>query len=385
MWRQARRDGTRVAAMVLDLDHFKRLNDAHGHAAGDAVLRAVAGSLTATVRPADVLARTGGEELVVLGLVGDPDEARAAGRASPDRGGRQPDGRRPRRDRLDRHRAHPARPTARTPPTPCGGWSTAPTRPCTRPSSRAGTGSRPCGCPGRRVPAGRGEHRQLRRARSRRGLRRSARAVDPAGSLLRCAHDAGRARPHADGSAAAAGAGRRPRPVADPAPARPAARPHGPRRHRPVAGHRARVQRGPGAGHAAAGHLAVGPPAHDPRAAPQRRRRHPGRGLPLSGRPVPAGVVARRGARPAGGGVAVGRRPPHRASRPTRGASASTSPSPSRWPTGCRTPSTGCSPRRSGPTPTGSCRPRSSPSAGWRPGCRRRSGRCTPSTGSCTR
>jgi diguanylate cyclase (GGDEF)-like protein len=75
LWRQARRDGTRVAAMVLDLDHFKRLNDAHGHAAGDAVLRAVATSLTATVRPTDVLARTGGEEIVVLGLVGDPDEA----------------------------------------------------------------------------------------------------------------------------------------------------------------------------------------------------------------------------------------------------------------------------------------------------------------------
>jgi diguanylate cyclase (GGDEF)-like protein len=75
IWRQARRDGTRVAAMVLDLDHFKRLNDAHGHAAGDAVLRSVAASLTATVRPADVLARTGGEELVVLGMVADPDEA----------------------------------------------------------------------------------------------------------------------------------------------------------------------------------------------------------------------------------------------------------------------------------------------------------------------
>ena len=75
LWRQARRDGTRVAALVLDLDHFKRLNDAHGHAAGDAVLRAVAASLTASVRPTDVLARTGGEELVVLGLVGDPDEA----------------------------------------------------------------------------------------------------------------------------------------------------------------------------------------------------------------------------------------------------------------------------------------------------------------------
>jgi diguanylate cyclase (GGDEF)-like protein len=75
LWRQGRREGTRVAAMVLDLDHFKRLNDAHGHAAGDAVLRAVATSLAATVRPTDVLARTGGEELVVLGLVGDPDEA----------------------------------------------------------------------------------------------------------------------------------------------------------------------------------------------------------------------------------------------------------------------------------------------------------------------
>ncbi|WP_233517924.1 GGDEF domain-containing protein [Geodermatophilus marinus] len=75
VWRQARRDGARVAAMVLDLDHFKQLNDAHGHAAGDAVLRAVAGSLSATVRPTDVLARIGGEELVVLGLVSDTDEA----------------------------------------------------------------------------------------------------------------------------------------------------------------------------------------------------------------------------------------------------------------------------------------------------------------------
>lgn len=76
VWRQARRDGTRVAAMVLDLDHFKRLNDQHGHAAGDAVLVAVAESLGATVRPSDVLARTGGEELVVIGLVGDDAEAR---------------------------------------------------------------------------------------------------------------------------------------------------------------------------------------------------------------------------------------------------------------------------------------------------------------------
>ena len=76
LWRQARRDGQRVAALVLDLDHFKRLNDAFGHAAGDEVLRVVAAALSATVRPSDVLARTGGEELVVLGLVTDPAEAR---------------------------------------------------------------------------------------------------------------------------------------------------------------------------------------------------------------------------------------------------------------------------------------------------------------------
>ncbi len=74
-WRQARREGLRVAAMVIDLDHFKQVNDVHGHAVGDAVLQSVARALTLTVRPSDVLARLGGEELVVLGLVGDPAEA----------------------------------------------------------------------------------------------------------------------------------------------------------------------------------------------------------------------------------------------------------------------------------------------------------------------
>jgi diguanylate cyclase (GGDEF)-like protein len=79
VWRQARRDGTRVVAMVLDLDHFKEVNDAHGHAAGDALLQAVARSLSATVRPADLLARTGGEEMVVVGMVSDSDEAARLG------------------------------------------------------------------------------------------------------------------------------------------------------------------------------------------------------------------------------------------------------------------------------------------------------------------
>jgi diguanylate cyclase (GGDEF)-like protein len=79
VWRQARRDGTRVVAMVLDLDHFKNVNDAHGHAAGDALLQAVSRSLAATVRPADLLARTGGEEIVVIGMVSDSDEAARLG------------------------------------------------------------------------------------------------------------------------------------------------------------------------------------------------------------------------------------------------------------------------------------------------------------------
>jgi diguanylate cyclase len=62
----AERSGTSTAVMMLDLDHFKKLNDQHGHAKGDAVLRDVAAQLVGGLRPSDVVCRYGGEELMVI-------------------------------------------------------------------------------------------------------------------------------------------------------------------------------------------------------------------------------------------------------------------------------------------------------------------------------
>ena len=64
--RRAQRTGTGAAVMILDLDHFKAVNDRHGHLAGDDVLAAVAAELQAGVRANDVVGRFGGEEFVVL-------------------------------------------------------------------------------------------------------------------------------------------------------------------------------------------------------------------------------------------------------------------------------------------------------------------------------
>ncbi len=62
----AERNGTPTAVLMLDLDNFKQLNDEHGHAKGDAVLRDVATQLVAGLRPSDVVCRYGGEELMVI-------------------------------------------------------------------------------------------------------------------------------------------------------------------------------------------------------------------------------------------------------------------------------------------------------------------------------
>jgi diguanylate cyclase (GGDEF)-like protein len=63
---QADRDGTPLAVLLLDIDHFKRVNDTRGHLAGDHVLRAIAEALPTQLRRGDVVGRFGGEEFVVL-------------------------------------------------------------------------------------------------------------------------------------------------------------------------------------------------------------------------------------------------------------------------------------------------------------------------------
>jgi diguanylate cyclase (GGDEF)-like protein len=62
----ARRAGTSLAVVLADVDHFKEVNDLHGHGAGDEALRLIADVLTSRVRAGDVVARLGGDELAAL-------------------------------------------------------------------------------------------------------------------------------------------------------------------------------------------------------------------------------------------------------------------------------------------------------------------------------
>jgi diguanylate cyclase (GGDEF)-like protein len=75
----ARRRKVPLAVIMLDVDHFKRFNDAHGHESGDEVLRAVGALIRRTVRASDICCRYGGEEFTVL--MPEADAAIAMARA----------------------------------------------------------------------------------------------------------------------------------------------------------------------------------------------------------------------------------------------------------------------------------------------------------------
>lgn len=62
----AQRNGTPLGVMLLDIDHFKKINDTHGHPVGDQVLLSVADRLRSVVRPNDTVGRYGGEEFLVV-------------------------------------------------------------------------------------------------------------------------------------------------------------------------------------------------------------------------------------------------------------------------------------------------------------------------------
>lgn len=73
--RRCRRYGHPACVIAVDLDDLKAVNDRHGHAAGDEMLRAAAGALSAAVRGIDIVARTGGDEFMVLCIECDASNA----------------------------------------------------------------------------------------------------------------------------------------------------------------------------------------------------------------------------------------------------------------------------------------------------------------------
>ena len=71
----ALRGNIHIAAGVIDADHFKRINDTHGHQAGDEALRLIASTLQKGLRKTDIIARYGGEEFVCIPVVKKPEDA----------------------------------------------------------------------------------------------------------------------------------------------------------------------------------------------------------------------------------------------------------------------------------------------------------------------
>ena len=221
---QALRTGDPLTAVMVDLDHFKQLNDVYGHERGNEALAAVGQILAAGVRVSDFAGRYGGEEFILLlpdtGARGrrrpGREAAPRAGRARP-AGGRSPDHRELRRRLAARRRRSTRRrscalPTARsTRPRPTGATASSPLR--SSASSR------------RRRERLAGDVARARRAQERGGRR----------DLLRLAQPAARAPP---ARAAASAASREPRRRDTPV-GRDAAREQGVERHA-VAGDLAR-------------------------------------------------------------------------------------------------------------------------------------------------
>ncbi len=71
----AMRSGRPYVVAMIDIDHFKRINDAHGHQIGDLVIEAVAGRIAGSVRTIDCVARYGGEEIAILFAAATPQDA----------------------------------------------------------------------------------------------------------------------------------------------------------------------------------------------------------------------------------------------------------------------------------------------------------------------
>ncbi len=79
-WDRSRRSHTALGVLMIDVDHFKRYNDTHGHQAGDEILRRVAeGVQTAVLRPDDVAARYGGEEFAIVLPLAEGEASRVVG------------------------------------------------------------------------------------------------------------------------------------------------------------------------------------------------------------------------------------------------------------------------------------------------------------------
>ena len=104
---EASRTHRPVAVLMLDIDNFKRVNDVHGHGVGDELLRLLAETLRACVRPQDIVCRLGGEEFGVIMSVVRRPTTRSASRSASSSGSRESSSRGSARRRLGRSRARP--------------------------------------------------------------------------------------------------------------------------------------------------------------------------------------------------------------------------------------------------------------------------------------